>query len=437
MNNLPHKYYILETSEKCNKYLNFVTLNLFQGLFKGILKQVQNDAKVNIFIFQKSLLIIPLIILSSSLNFLLAQESVESQKPVHVLDTPAEYSGWPDSNNTKVDSISLGLFLPRSENKPLFNAANMAISMANDSGGYQGKPFKLIQRWADDPWGAGSKEMIKLIYEDSVWAIIGSQDGAATHIAEQIVTKARVPLIAPLSADPTLNYVNIPWMFRLPPDFCMQASALFHDGVIKSRYKIIGFITTADHDGQLFSRELSRVFNENSYNPVFHFEIPVHADIPEIVKRITPYNVDALILHLSPDMIFELLDELGKKELHLSVFLPVITNLDINKLKTFTGRKINYLLPFSSHNNSAYRVFADRYHNLFGELPTSEAAYLFDSLNIIIRAIHISGLSRARLREILFRMSPMTGVTGEIVWDNGGGNQANPIIQVIDNSRLK
>ncbi len=45
----------IETSEKCNKYLNFVTLNLFQGLFKGILKQVQNDVQVKIIIFQKSL----------------------------------------------------------------------------------------------------------------------------------------------------------------------------------------------------------------------------------------------------------------------------------------------------------------------------------------------------------------------------------------------
>ncbi len=46
---------LIEPSEKCNKYLNFVTLNLFQGLFKGILKQVQNDVKANIIIFQKFL----------------------------------------------------------------------------------------------------------------------------------------------------------------------------------------------------------------------------------------------------------------------------------------------------------------------------------------------------------------------------------------------
>ena len=115
----------------------------------------------------------------------------------------------------------------------LHNAADLAIQEINSSGGYKGLPYKLVKRWSQDPWGAGSKEMIKLIYEDSVWAVIGSQNGENSHIAEQIVTKSFLPLISPLSADPTLNYIGIPWIFRLTPDFKSQAKLIINDGIKK------------------------------------------------------------------------------------------------------------------------------------------------------------------------------------------------------------
>ncbi len=48
-----YKFILIETSEKCYKYLSLVTLNLVQGLLKEILKQVQNDVQKKIIIFQK------------------------------------------------------------------------------------------------------------------------------------------------------------------------------------------------------------------------------------------------------------------------------------------------------------------------------------------------------------------------------------------------
>ena len=67
---------------------------------------------------------------------------------------------------------------------------------------------------SDVPWGKASAELVKLIYDDRVLAVIAT-DRNSSHLAEQLAVKAFVPLIA-MSADHTLTAANIPWIFRLP-----------------------------------------------------------------------------------------------------------------------------------------------------------------------------------------------------------------------------
>ncbi len=68
---------------------------------------------------------------------------------------------------------------------------------SNAAGGIGGRPLRLVARWADDPWRGGAANASRLVYEDGVLALIGSIDGAATHLAEQVVVKTRLPLAEP------------------------------------------------------------------------------------------------------------------------------------------------------------------------------------------------------------------------------------------------
>jgi ABC-type branched-subunit amino acid transport system substrate-binding protein len=149
--------------------------------------------------------------------------------PVSILDKKSDYHG-PEREEPEpvVEEVRIGFFAPHEAgNLPgqsLWRGAMAAIEEANANEGYHGKPFRLVCRWADNPWGAGSREMTRLVYEDKVWAVIGSIDGAGTHIAEQVATKARITLVSPLSGDPSLTHTAVPWMFRLPPDDSAGAS---------------------------------------------------------------------------------------------------------------------------------------------------------------------------------------------------------------------
>ena len=68
--------------------------------------------------------------------------------------------------------------------------------------------------------GQGVHELVKLIYEDQALGLIAT-DRNSSHLAEQLAVKAFVPLIA-ISADHSLTAVNIPWVFRLPPDTSIE-----------------------------------------------------------------------------------------------------------------------------------------------------------------------------------------------------------------------
>jgi ABC-type branched-subunit amino acid transport system substrate-binding protein len=97
----------------------------------------------------------------------------------------------------------------------MLQGARLAVAQANARGGFRGKtPFQLVVRNDNGNWRASGREVIMLAYQDSVWAILGTVDGANTHIAIRAALKAEVPVINTADTDPTLVETNIPWVFR-------------------------------------------------------------------------------------------------------------------------------------------------------------------------------------------------------------------------------
>ena len=78
----------------------------------------------------------------------------------------------------------------------------------------RGTRFSLIGISSESSWGKASNQLIQAVYQDRVLGII-ALDRASSHLAEQIGTKAFVPVIA-LSSDRVLTSTNIPWIFRMP-----------------------------------------------------------------------------------------------------------------------------------------------------------------------------------------------------------------------------
>ncbi|UCH62000.1 MAG: ABC transporter substrate-binding protein [Fidelibacterota bacterium] len=365
-------------------------------------------------------------------------ETGQPDKPPGVLDTPVDFSGRRGTiiYPRQLDAIRIGFFAPDEPDglvgDPMLKAASLAAAEANAAGGLQGIPYRLVKRWAYDPWGSGSKEMIRLIYQDSVWAVIGSLDGGATHIAEQIVTKAWVPLLSPVSADPSLTYIRIPWMFRLPPNDQEQAEIIVLKCIQALSLDKVGLITSTDHDGRIFALEILTKMKAEQIPPFFHFQLSLPiVDFNDIVQRAASFYPEGIITRLPPAETLDLLDHFQSNKLHLPVLIPWIPGLRAEDLTKRYEGDIYYVQPFSETGSLAYAEFARTYRERYGTSPTPSAAYTYDAVNLLIQSLRESGLSRTGLRDAIAGIGEFQGVTGKISWDNGGGNQAEPILRTL------
>ena len=366
-----------------------------------------------------------------------ATDDVSRESTISVFDKPVEFNGWKGEVTFpgKLSAINIGLFFPYDPADPLagpiLQAAEMAITEFNSAGGYYGVPFQLKARWSYNPWGAGSKEMIKLVYEDSVWAVIGSLDGTATHIAQQIITKARVPLLSPVSADPTLNYIRIPWIFRLPPDFAVQSKVIAEQGIAAASLKKIGLLTSTDHDGRIFSKEMIACLRNIQVTPYFHFEISSSGlDINELILRLNSYEIEALVIYLPPSVIRTIIARFQKSGRDLTIILPWIPGMKTVEIADLYDGDLYSIQAFSESANAQYAIFTDAFLHRYGMHPPPDAAYTYDAVRLLVHALFKSGLNRSLLREEITFIGTYQGVTGTICWDNGGGNRVEPLLKL-------
>ena len=201
------------------------------------------------------------------------------------------YAGPDDltSTATAVDEVRIGYFGPSNPADPIggiaLRTASQAVSQANAQGGLSGKPFRLVPAWSANPWGTGVRDLTRLVYEQHVWAIVGGIDGPTTHLAEQVVAKARLPLVSPVSTDKTVNMANVPWMFSLAPDDARIAAVLVPEIIRRAGRHRLVVVASIDHDAHVAAVELHRALTR--------FDAPVELEIKFDAADFDPQRIAA------------------------------------------------------------------------------------------------------------------------------------------------
>ena len=77
---------------------------------------------------------------------------------------------------------------------PMLQGSQLALEEWNARGGYLKRkiPFELVVSNDNGLWGSSGNEIIKQAYKDEVWGILGTIDGANSHIAIRVALKAEV-----------------------------------------------------------------------------------------------------------------------------------------------------------------------------------------------------------------------------------------------------
>lgn len=346
---------------------------------------------------------------------------------------PLEYPGpgRDEPEPTGLREVALGWFGPSDPgdelNGGMWLAANLAVDEANEAGGYKGLPFRLLPAWSDNPWGTGVSLVARMAYVDKVWALIGSVDGPSTHLAEQVVAKARLPLVSPVSTDKSVNLAGVSWMFSCAPGDHLYADLLVESWAVGGgESATCALLRATDHDSRLAASEILKALARRDQVPArvldFHPGTKDFTSDVEILRELEPQT---LFLVAGAEDSALCLRALRSEGLRCAGYgTPRIGRARFLQLAGDAAEGVRFpVLSDSSSSHPASETFRRRFIARAGRPPDDAAAFTYDAARLLIAAVQRAGLNRARIRDAVVRLSPWQGVTGVIEWDPTGQNQ--------------
>lgn len=290
-----------------------------------------------------------------------------------------------------LSEIPIGLFMPSGEKNSVagdvVRGVTLAVAEVNAGGGYRGLPFTLVRRWAEDPWAAGSREMVRLVYRDRVKAVIAFR-GGADHIAQQVAAKVHVPVIAPVSSAVSLKSARVPWLLRLPPDDRATAKRLIREAIENKKFSRVGVVSGVDHDARMAGAVMVDEMEARRLSPVFHLQIEssAEADVREITERIRKFKIDVLAVCLERELLIKFLRLYRDSSKGCPVVLPWQPGVERDELTAIYGSSVYMPAPFLWDDiEKAYPGFIKAFRKRYGVTPSHSAFYGYESIQRLIR----------------------------------------------------
>lgn len=304
----------------------------------------------------------------------------------------------------------------------MLQGTRLAIEQANARGGYVQRhiPFELVISNDNGLWGSSGNEIVKLAYKDNVWAILGTVDGANSHIAIRVGLKIEIPMMNSGDTDPTFIETNIPWVMRCIGDDRQQGYLLVDYMYRKMGYKRVGIVRASNRYGRFGVREINDGSRRLEHPIVLEMAYALGTtDFSLQLERLKNENLDAIV-HWGDAkdgaVILNQMRAMGMPQPYLAcdrcVSKEFIDVAGPNAEGVVCG------FPWNPTGKDArLEQFRQDFRARFGEEPETYAAHAYDGMNMLIWAIEAAGLNRARIRDVLAtRTTPWKGATGDIVF---------------------
>lgn len=324
--------------------------------------------------------------------------------------------------------------------KKMLQGASLAIEDANKKGGYIKRkiPYELIVRNDNGLWGASGNEIIHFAYKEKVWAILGTIDGANSHIAIRVALKAEVPMINTGDTDPTFSETGIPWAFRNISSDRLMCYFLADYIFKKLKLKKIAALRANNRYGRIGIDE----FRDASRRSGFPFIIELNynngdTDFTKQLKKIKEMKPDVIITYGDLRESATILRQM--RALNMDQLFVGSDRMVSAEFFKIAGKNIGNVLagyPYDPTENDPLQVkFKKKYMERFGEEPEAYASHAYDGINMLIKAIEKGGLNRYRIRDEMANIKTIRGVSGTKIFDNFYNNISLPSIAIIKNRK--
>ena len=330
-----------------------------------------------------------------------------------------------------VDEVRIG-FLGPVENHPdeklgrlMLNGAQLAVEEANAAGGYGGKPFRLMIHNDQAVWGASSNEIVKMAYDEKVWAMLGSISADSTHIALRVSLKAEVPIVNSAATDPTIPETIIPWYLTTIQDDRVQSYTLARRIYTDLGLKKIALLRVNDRYGRFGVLKFKDAARRLGHPVTIEQKYMAGAtDFTRSLGIIEDSDADGIVIWgdaAQAGLIVKQMRAAGMKQRVFGSFRIVGDALLENGGSAAEGVEAVY--PFDpTRDDPVWVAFGARFENRFHTRPEAFASLAYDTMNILLQAICRAGLNRGLIRDALANRESFKGVTGEMAFDPNSKN---------------
>lgn len=374
-----------------------------------------------------------------------------------VADDTLEYNGAARARDygelAEEKSVNIG-FLGPIENNPeapyglaMLHGAQLAIEQVNARGGYrttestQGKPYELKVHNDSAQWGASSTEAVKMIFGERVVGVLGSVDGASTHIMLRVALKLEFPIVDSATTDPTVTETRIPWLIHDFPDDRQQGYALANVVFKERKLKRIGIIRTQSRYARVGVEKFFDEAKRMGHVPVLEVKFERgDKDFSTQLRMLQNARVDGVVIWGEVPEAAKILAQMREMGMKQPVFGP--SRLCYPQMIEAAGPAAEGLVTTAAidptRGDENWLRFEKDYRGKYHEDPDAYAAHAFDAINLLIGAVEKAGLNRGKVMDALrdYQSHEYDGVAGRFVFDHTLNNIAPPTIAQVEGGRF-
>ncbi|MGQ9619936.1 MAG: ABC transporter substrate-binding protein [Bacteroidales bacterium] len=382
-------------------------------------------------------------------DYLVAYDRYQKAYKYHFL-TPMQFygAGREKKPPTGLKEVRIGFLGPLEGSvivdlgRQMLQGAMLSIEDANKKGGYKGIPYKLMVHNDVGLWGAAANEIVKMD-DEGVWAWLGSIDDIVSHVAIRATLKLEIPNINSGDPDPTFTETAIPWVIRVIPDDRQSSYVLVNQIFNLDNHKRVAVIRANSRYGRVGILHFNRTSTRIGFPIIIEERFgDGETDFSSQLERIKKINPDAIQVWGNAKESALILLQIRKMGMKQPVYFSDRTVS--NEFLKIAGKEAEGIVTTCQYNPDSkepkYVAFKENYIKRFGMEPDVFAAFAYDGMNIIIKAIEKVGLNRALIRDVLTDMKTFQGyqgVTGPVIFDASWNNIRPIFVAKVKNGKFE
>ena len=326
--------------------------------------------------------------------------------------------------------------------KSTLNGVRMAVDEVNKAGGINGKKIKLVESDNKSEPSEAGNAVTKLISQDKAIAIIGPATSGSVAAASQIVTDAKIPLMAPVATAENITVKDgktKDFIFRacfIDP-FQGQVMAEFANKTLKVKNVAILYDASSE-----YSKGLTAVFTktlEKNGGKVVASEafLAKDVDFKSALTKIKATNPEALFV----PAYYEEVSKIIKQAREVGLTCPILGSdgWDSPKLAEIAGKEAlnnTYFCNAYSAQDKDPNVqnFIKAYKAKFNAEPDNFSIHGYDGALVVIEAIKRAGSTDGtKIADEIAKMKDFQVATGKFTVDKDHNPVSGGIIIELKN----